>query len=257
MTGSMPHRPGLRTLLWSCSLSLATLTTLSLAGCEKDKLAGPQAEVKKSDVKVTLPAVPGFELPAANSDGSHAVKEMRVKGKKLLDSEITVKGVITYVYDCPTAIRQPGMSDKDVQDMIDENPTLCERAKFFIGDAADTPTEKSMWVVDVPRPFNVLELKRLDRKAQEEELKAPGSTRCDAKKKGTCPVYKVGDQVEVVGMWKTASPHSERNSDGLLVYKRMKNVTQAWESPAQDPAAADAPAAPTRPSPEDLVRKPG
>ena len=58
--------------------------------------------------------MPAFDLPAANSDGSHSVKEMRVKGKKLLDSEITVKGVVTWAYDCPTAVRQPGMSDKDV-----------------------------------------------------------------------------------------------------------------------------------------------
>lgn len=253
MTGSMPHRPGLRTVL------LCTLAAFGAGACEKDKLKGPEAEVKKSEAKISLPAVPGFELPPAGADGMHSIKEMRVKGRKLLDTDITVKGVVTWVYDCPTAIREPGMSDADVQKIIDEDPTKCERAKFYIGDSADTPAEKSMWIVDVPRPFNALELKRLDKKAQEEELKLPNSTKCDGKaKEPLCPVYKVGDQVEITGTWKTASPHSERNSDGLLVYKKMKNVTQNWESPPPpeaDPAAAGAPAgAPGRLSPEDLVK---
>ena len=250
MTGSMPHHRGLRTVLM-CSL-------FASGACEKDKLKGPEAEVRKNDVKLNLPPVPGFELPPANPDGSHSVKEMRVKGRKLLDSEITVKGYVTWAYDCATALREPGMTDKDVQKIIDEDPTKCERPKFYIGDTAETPAEKSMWVVDVPRPFNVLELKRLDRRAQEEELKNPRSVKCDGKKKDLCPVYKVGDQVEVTGMWKMSSPHSERNSDGLLVYKKMKNVTQNWESPPpppEDPKASGASDAPARPSPEDLVKQ--
>ena len=151
----MPHSHGLRTgLLGVPFLSGVALILLGGGACEKDKLKGPEAEVKKSDVKLNLPAVPSFDLPAANADGSHSVKEMRVKGKKLLDSEITVKGFVTWAYDCPTAVRTPGMTDKDLQKLIDEDPARCERPKFYIGDAADTPAEKSMWVVDVPRPYN-------------------------------------------------------------------------------------------------------
>jgi len=52
-----------------------------------------------------------------------------------------------------------------------------------------------------------------------------------------CPPYQVGDVVEIVGSWKMASPHSERNSDGLLVFKKMKNITQNWETPPLDPTA--------------------
>ncbi len=250
----MPHRLGLRTVL------LAVLPgVLFAAACEKDKLKGPEAEVRKSDVKLNLPAVPGFELPPSNADGSHSVKEMRVKGRKLLETEITVKGIVTWAYDCPTALREPGMDDKTVLKMIEEDPAKCERAKFYIGDAADTPAEKSMWVVDVPRPFNKLEIERLPK----EELKYPPPGKCDRKKEGHCPVYKVGDQVEITGTWRTSSPHSERNSDGLLVYKKMKNVTQNWVSPEPDPnapgaaGAAGAPPAGAKPSPEDLVKKPG
>jgi hypothetical protein len=242
----MPHHHGLRT---------AVLGTLVLiGGCEEDQLKGPAAEVRKPDSKISLPAVPPFDMPPTPTDGSHTVKELRVKGKKLLESEITVKGYITWAYDCPTAIREPGMSDKDVQEIIDEDPTKCERPKFYLGDTPDTPAARSLWVVDVPRPYNKLEIKRLPR----EELRNPAPDKCDPKaepSKSTCPPYKVGDQVEVTGMWKLSSPHSERNTMGLLVYKRMKNVTQAWESPAMEarPGAQTTPSG--RPTPEDVANK--
>lgn len=253
----MPHHHGFRTAVpspFAGVLGVVVLGALS-AGCDKDKLNGPEAEVRKTEVKLNLPPVPAFDLPAAPSDGSHTVKELRVKGKKLLESDITVKGIITWAYDCPTAVRQPGMSDKDLQKMIDDDPTKCERPKFYVGDAADTPPEKSMWVVDVPRPYNKLELKRLPK----DELRNPPPDRCDPKadaKKTVCPPYKVGDQVEITGTWKLSSPHSERNSDGLLVYKKMKNVTQEWESPVIEPkpGAQGTPPAPTKPSPQDLVK---
>ncbi|TMQ02376.1 MAG: hypothetical protein E6J90_03360 [Deltaproteobacteria bacterium] len=215
----------------------------------------PEAEVRKSDLKLNLPPVPAFDLPAAPADGSHTVKEMRVKGKKLLESEVTVKGVITWAYDCPTAIRQPTMSEPELKKMIEEDPSKCERPKFFVGDTADTPAEKSLWVVEVPRPYYKIELERLPK----EELRNPPADRCDNKdpRKTTCPPYKVGDQVEITGTWKLSSPHSERNSDGLLVFKRMKNVTQSWESPVVEPkpGAQTSPPGPTKPSPQDLVNK--
>jgi hypothetical protein len=249
----MAHHHGLRTATLGLLVGVAGLGPLG-AGCDKgDKLKGPEAEVHKSDLKLNLPAVPAFDLPPAPSDGSHTVKEMRVKGKKLLETDVTVKGVITWAYDCPTAIRQPGMSDKDLQKTIDEDPSKCERPKFYIGDAADTPAEKSLWVVEVPRPYYKIELERLPK----DELRNPPADRCDAKdpKKSTCPPYKVGDQVEITGTWKLTSPHSERNSDGLLVYKRMKNVTSNWESPVVEPKPGATPSAPSRPSPQDLVNK--
>ena len=70
---------------------MACLVALPLVACDKDKHKGPDAEVKKTDVKLDLPAVPAFDLPAAPSDGSRTVKELRVKGKKLLDTEVTVE----------------------------------------------------------------------------------------------------------------------------------------------------------------------
>jgi hypothetical protein len=213
-----------------------------LFGCEKDKFTGPEAEVKKTDIKVDLPTVPDFSLPVSTGD-QHSVKELRVKGKKLLDSTVTVKGVVTWAYDCPTAVRAPGMSDKDLMKKIDDDPSVCERPKFYIGDAADTPAEKSLWVVDVPRPYYKVEIERLPK----DELKNPPPDRCDDKKDPKhpqCPIYKVGDVVTITGDFKQSSTHSERNSDGLLVYKSMHNETENWDSPVGSGSAPGAPAGP-------------
>src|SRR5690606_5413497 len=141
----------------------------------------------------------------------------------------------------------------------DEDPTLCERPKFYIGDTAQTPPEKSLWVVDVPRPYNALEIKRIKKKDRIDP------DRCEPdekdKMKSVCPPYAVGDEVVVTGTFKVSSPHSERNSDGLLVYKMMKNITQGYESPApvEMPGAAPGAGMPpgARPSPEDLVKQKG
>ena len=254
MTADMPHRHGLRTVLAS---ALALVTS---SGCGEDKLKGPDAEVRRTDSNWKAPEVPTFELPPANSDGSHSVKEMRVKGKKLLDTEITVKGYVTWAYNCVTAVRLPDEDPKDVQKRIDADPTICDRMKFYIGDTKETVPEKSMWVVEIPRPYNKPELENIKKK----DRTAPD--RCEPSekdpKKSVCPPFAVGDQVEVTGKWLLASPHSERNTDGLLVYKKMKNVTQNWESPPPvvDPAAAGTPGTPpagSKPSPEDVVKKNG
>ena len=261
-----------------CLLGMSGLAIVP--ACGKSGTDGPAAEVHKADIKVDLPAVPDFALPPPPADGSHAVKELRVKGKKVLDTDITVHGFITWSYDCATAIRKPGETDKEVQDRIDSpeivdrktgqmkgDPTLCERPKFYIGDSKDTPAERSLWVVDLPRPYNRQELKNTQKKDRNPvvENKCEPDDKKDPKKY-FCPPYAVGDEVIVTGSFKTASAHSERNSDGLLVYKKMKNVTQNWESPdiqpPPAPAGAGGPATPApsgpaggKPSPEQLVHQ--
>ncbi len=177
----------------------------------------------------------------------------------MLGSEIVVKGVITWAYDCPTAIRTESETDQQVQQRIDDDPTLCFRPKFYVGDSAQTTPEQSLWVVDVPRPYNKKEMKVWTRKDQRIL-----PDRCDPNedpKKNICPPYKVGDQVEITGKF-ALSDHSEVNSDGILVYEKMKNVTENWPPdgwappppPAAPPGAPPA-GAPSRPSPEDLVKK--
>ncbi len=195
-----------------------------LGACKGDQLKGAQAEVKPHTIKVTMPSVPSFDVPKPNADDSHSVKEMRVQGHRYLKKDVALKGYVVWAYDCVTAIRQPDEADDAVKKRIEENPTLCRRPAFYIGDAPDTPVERAAWVVEVPRPYTKIEKERLPK----EEIEAWPAV----------PPYKVGDEVLVKGQWQNSSPHGESNTDGLLVYTQMKNVTQAWESPAPVEVAA-------------------
>jgi hypothetical protein len=219
----------------SASLSFAAMSTLALtnAGCDAG-LKGAEAEVKPHNIKLDLPAVPGFELPPPASDGSHSVKEMRVRGKKFFDSDVTIKGFVTWVYDCATAIRTPEMSDKDVQKLIEEDPTKCRRPLFKIGDSADTPGDQTVMVVEVPRELRAYESK--------------GRTKAELAALPPVPPYKVGDEIVVTGTWTQSSPHGEKETGGLLVYKTLNNVTQNWQGPAASEAA---------PMPEPTKAPPG
>jgi len=195
---------------------------------EVDDIAVPPAEVVHAMVKVDIP-MPGFDLPPVRDDGVRTPRELRVHGGKVLDSKIWVHGYITFAYDCVQDVRKPGESERDVKARIDADPTLCERPKFFIGDTKTTPKEKSLWVVDVPRVYNKAELTHM--KPSERTL--PG--RCEPNEKDAakkiCPPYKVGDEVTVTGEFKLVSPHSERNSEGLVVYEAMQNTTAKWSTP--------------------------
>ncbi len=202
----------------------AICATLSFGalGCKDDQLKGAQAEVQQTKIKVTVPTVPEFTVPPVNGDGSHSIKELRVLGRKYLKQEIMVKGVIVWSYDCATAIAQAGETPEAIAKRIETDPTICRRPAFYLGDTADTQVEKALWVVEVPRPPTVLEKKNLGK----EQIKAWPIV----------PLYKVGEEVIVTGQWLTGSPHGENNTDGLLVYKSMRNVTTGIEYPATMPA---------------------
>ncbi|HEX7699156.1 MAG TPA: tetratricopeptide repeat protein, partial [Kofleriaceae bacterium] len=229
------------------ALVLVLVSSTAFAQPREADVPGPQAEVKSSGNPIDLPAVPDFTLTSSST--VHGVRELRVHGAKLLDSEVTVTGVVTWAYDCVLANRKPKESVAQTKRRIDEDPTLCERPKFYLGNDAKTPAEKSIWVVDLPRVYNKMELERITKAERTNPDRCePGDT-----KHHLCPPYKVGDVVTLTGDWKTASPHSERNSDGLLVFKRMKSTTQKWQTDnstwvAPSPPVAIAPAPPTRPS---------
>jgi hypothetical protein len=203
---------------WHIALLSAGLVTTGLFACKEDELQGAKAEVTKSTVKLDMPPVPAFDMPQANADGTHSVREMRLKGRKLIDTEVQVKGYITWIYDCAAEMRKPGMSDKDVAKAIETDPSRCNRPHLYLGDNANTPEDQSLWVVEV------------DRELREDERK--GLSKDDLAKIAPVPVYKLGDEVLVVGEWKQTSPHGFAKSDGLLVYKCMKNLTSAWPTDA-------------------------
>lgn len=216
------------------------LVLTATAHAEPDDLPVPPPEHGQPGAQ--LPAVPEFPAYPTYSDGSHTVKELRLHGAKLRDTELTVRGVVTWAYDCTVAVRMPGESERAVKKRIEDDPTLCERPKFYLGDTADARPEKSVWVVDVPRVYNKLEKERIPK--QDRNL----PDRCETA--AQCPPYKVGDRVVVTGAFKVSSPHSERNSDGLIVYGKLSNQTQKWGPPVAD-ASLPAPIveSPSQPSP--------
>ena len=188
-----------------------------------DDLPGPQPEVAPHG-KLDLPAVPGFELAPAEP-GFHAPRELRVRGKRLLGTELKVKGYVTWIYDCPAALAagNPKATRAQILVAIDKDPTLCERPKLYLGDSKTTPRDVALWVVDVPRPPNKLERVHLPKA----ELAAWPAV----------PRVAVGDYVVVTGTWEIRSPHGEHNTDGLIVYKAVERAT-----PSTTPAPASAPA---------------
>src|SRR5687768_15077836 len=120
-----------------------------------------------SGAPLALPAVPSFELPPPEPGFVHP-RYLQLRGRSLLGTEVKVKGYITWIYDCIKDVKHPKETRKQTQRRIDADPTLCERPKFYLATTRDTPDERALWVVDVPRPPNKLEKERLPK----EELAA-------------------------------------------------------------------------------------
>ena len=188
------------------ALALSALLATA-AGCPKDEFEGPKAEVSETNIKLDLPAVPDFKMPAPYPDGSHPVAEMRLKGNKFLDTEVRVKRYVLWMYDGATAIRTPAMSDKELKRILSDEPERCNRPNLYLGDKPDDIADRGIWVVDIPRPPREDEKKVLPK----EELAAWPEV----------PEVKVGQEVTVTGPWSLKSPGGFANSAGLLVYKSM------------------------------------
>jgi hypothetical protein len=186
-----------------------------LFACGKDELSGAKAEVMETNIQLDLPTVPDFKVPKANPDGSHPVPEMRLKGKSYLDTDVRVKGTVLWIYDCGTAIRTPEMTDKDVQKLLEEEPERCTRPHMIIGETADSKVERGVEVVEYPRP-----LRKDEKKNMPDELLAEMESALAA-----LPPFKVGDEVMISGTWALRSPKGFHNSEGLLVYKSMENLS--------------------------------
>lgn len=208
----------MRGSIYRMSAVLAIVCAGGLAACDKDGLQGAAAEVSDTKIQLDLPEPESFDMPAVSADGIHSVREMRLKGRKLFETEVKIRGYVTWIYDCFAELRKPEMTEKQVQKMIDEDPSLCNRPHFFIGQTAETAPEKSLWVVEVPRELRKDELK--------------GLSRSDRANLPPVPVFKLGDEVVVTGTWNQTSPKGFANSDGLLVYQSMSNIT-ATEAAAE------------------------
>lgn len=206
---------------------LLIATTATAGGKQDDDLPPPQAEVARNEPKVDPPAVPAFDLPAVEP-GFHSPRELRVRGKLLLGTEIKVKGYVTWIYDCAAALAagNPKATRAQIVASIDKDPSLCDQPRFSLGDARDTAREASLSVVDVPRTPTSAERKRAARPA----AGAP-----------VPPKLAVGDYVIVTGTWTTQSPRGERNTNGLMVYRSLERATPAAAAAAAPPPATTEP----------------
>jgi tetratricopeptide (TPR) repeat protein len=222
----------------ACGLLLSLSSTASAgssAGREVDDLAGPPAEVFAAAAATTLdlPALPSFELPSSEP-GFVGPRELRLRGRRHLGTQVQVRGYVTWIYDCVAelAARTPEAKRAALQRSIEDDPTQCERPKLTLGETKATPRAASISVVEVPRPPNKLERKRLPAA----ELAAWPAV----------PKVAVGDYVVITGQWTTKAPRGDASSEGLLVYRGLT----AASPPASEPAPATA-AAPPRPAAED------
>lgn len=203
----------------------ALLLVVALAGrafaapAQPEEVPLPAPEVS-TGLSTALPVIPAFELPPSEP-GFEDPKRLRVEGRKLLDTKVKAKGYVIWIYNCVEATRTAKESRAATQKRIDEDPTLCERPKFYLGDSKTTPLERGVWVVDVPRPPNKLEKERLPKDELEKWPKVP--------------TYKVGDYVVVTGDFKIRSPHNEANSDGLIVFEKIEKAKPAKKVAAPAP----------------------
>jgi hypothetical protein len=200
-----------------------------VSGCtSSDSSAAPKAEVAETEIKLDLPAPPDFPDPKPYADGSHSVTEMRLKGQKFLEQNVKITGFVVYKYDLDECAAEEG--DKKVKQdpkvcegkkdiaactkeigkkIVADSPNVCDRPYFYLADTANASFEKSLWVVDVPRPL------------RDDEKRDP--SRVEEFKKGPPPPQiGVGQKVTVDGQWSLKSRTGFGNSDGLLVYAGLQ-----------------------------------
>lgn len=182
-----------------------------------DDLPGPQLEVVPHAPRIGTPRIPSFTLPATEP-GFRSPRELRVRGRPLLGTEVKVRGFVTWAHDCTEqlAIANPRASRAQLETALRDDPTLCERPMFSLGDARDTSRDASITVVG-PDPRAV----------------AGHDTRAPA---GRSLVLAAGDSVVVTGRWSIPAAPGGPASDGVLVWSTVERA-------APSAVAAAAPAA--------------
>ncbi len=156
-----------------------------------------------------LPTIPSFEITGD-------VKRYRVQGSKYAGTQVTIKGYVTWVYDCVSEQKQPGESDDVVRKRIAAQPELCKKAHFYIGDSASTPPDQSLWVLGVASPLRPDQKNIMDPEAI-------------ATHNAKIVPYKLGDQVEVLGNFEK----KKENLYGLLRFESMRNLSVPVEPAAE------------------------
>jgi tetratricopeptide (TPR) repeat protein len=180
-----------------------------------DDLPGPQLEVVPHAAVSGMPAIPGFELPATEP-GFRSPRELRVRGRPLLGTEVKLRGFVTWAYDCAAAlaIANPRASRAQIEAAMRGDPALCERPTFSLGDAPDTSLDASISVV-----------------APDPAARSRGAPQANP-----APALAVGNYVVVTGRWSAPLAPAGASGDGVLVWSAVERATPA-AVPAGDPVA--------------------
>lgn len=190
----------------------------SSARLVRDDLPGPQLETVQHAAQITTPAIPSFALPATEP-GFRSPRELRVRGRPLLGSEVKVRGFVTWAYDCAEvlATANPRANRAQIEAAIREDPKLCERPTFSLGDAPDTSRDASISVVGADPPARARGVRRED---------SP-----------SLPAIAPGDYVVVSGRW-SAPPPGASPGDGVLVWSSVERAapgSAATAEPVEEP----------------------
>lgn len=222
--------------VWSVVL-LSCLTGCSEVAAqgqlEADDLAGPTAEVVAA-AKLVLPPLPSFELPPSDQ-GFVSVRELKVRGRRHLDRPVQLRGYVTWIYDCASALaaKNPKAKKASIQKAIDADPSLCDRPRLTLGDSKTASREESVLVVEVPRPPSKGERQKLSK----QELASWPAV----------PKVSVGDHVTLAARWTKKTPRGDADPNGLLVYGAL----EATPPPAVAAAASSANASAGSPDQKD------
>jgi len=197
--------------------------------CDKADFHGAEAEVKKIEANLDLPPVPEFDMPHP-SGSAHTPRELRLMGAKLLNSEIEVKGFVTYKYNCLTDGGPAGpvggldADEKAREKLIKEEPQKwCYKPWIVLNDVADGNPAVGLWVTfdEYTSLFNKRMSKR-DNKLTKEEKDALA----------VVEAYDKGQEIDVTGKFALSSPDGFGNSNGLLI---LKNDLPQPEAPSPLP----------------------
>lgn len=129
----------------SSALALVMLLMVSFMGaCEAETEPDAEEVPPEPLVAVDLPLVPSdlgqSSIPEKHADGSLTIDGLRRNRMAHLDQNVTVKGTIVWIYDCPhddDDKKGRRRRKKPKKDQEEGEEKLCQRGHFYIADKAD------------------------------------------------------------------------------------------------------------------------
>ena len=102
----------------------------------------------------------------------------------------------------------------ELKKRMEDDPTICKRPNFYIGAFANARIDKGVRIVENPRPPR-----------KDEIAVDPDGSKLVQAAFDLVPPFKESDEVIITGQWVMVSPKRFRDSDGLLVFGSLQNLT--------------------------------